>query len=389
MNSQDARRMTQKFSAPEGRHVTAWGDAPRQAHRFTSEAPKGRNRYHTIYFAPSGLRSYSPSPLGAAPRAISFRPFGAFVFCALSVAFAADASHAQRRQARPAPAAAAAAAAARSVTVVTEPNAVVWLDDLRRGVTNEAGQLEIAKVGAGRRTLRVRARGFTERTLVLLPAQRGRVEVKLVRTTDEGELLFQQAEEARERATTEEARKEAVGLYQRALAARPRNAAARVGLARVLSDLGDFNAALEQVEEARAARRAYAEASAVEGRIHHRAGDDEAALSSYARAVREGRGFQPEAHTGTGIILQEKGDYAAAAASYRKALAQLSDTEPVIYQLLGESLERAEDYKGAVAAYETYLALAPEGRLAPAIRSVIDQLRKQAAEQDAPPPSRE
>ena len=81
------------------------------------------------------------------------------------------------------------------------------------------------------------------------------------------------------------------------------------------------------------------------------------------------------------------GDSAGAMVSYRKALAQLADTEPVVYQLLGESLERAEDYKGAVAAYEKYLEFAPEGRLAPAIRSVIDQLRKQAAEQDAPPSS--
>ena len=293
-------------------------------------------------------------------------------------------AHAQPR-ARTPPRPPTAQTGARSVTVVTEPNAVVWLDDLRRGVTNESGQLEIARVAAGRRALRVRARGFAERTVVLPAAQRGRVEVKLVRTTDEGELLFQQAEEARVRAAPEEARKEAAELYRRALALRPRRAAARVGLARLLSDLGDFTAALEQVEEARALRRAFAEASAVEGRIHRAAGDDAAALAAYARAVREGRGFQPEAHTGAGLILQEKGDYPAAAASYRKALAQLADTEPVVYQLLGESLERAEDYKGAVAAYEKYLELAPEGRLAPAIRSVIDQLRKQAAEQGAPP----
>lgn len=319
-------------------------------------------------------------------RAAPARPLAAFALCFLLAAPLAVTSQAQRRRPRPAPTAAqAATTAARSVTVVTEPNAVVWLDDLRRGVTNESGQLEIARVGAGRHALRVRARGFAERTLALLPAQRGRVEVKLVRTTDEGELLFQQAEEARERAATEEARKEAVELYRRALALRPQRAAARLGLARLLSDLGDHPAALEEVEEARALRRAYAEASAVEGRIHRAAGDDEAALAAYARAVREGRGFQPEAHTGTGVILQENGDYAAAAASYRKALAQLADTEPVVYQLLGESLERAEDYKGAVAAYEKYLELAPEGRLAPAIRSVIDQLRKQAAEQEAPP----
>jgi tetratricopeptide (TPR) repeat protein len=337
----------------------------------------------------SPLRAFAPRrEISLAPRrearkgACRLLAPALLLLCPL-LALPSPAARAQRprAQTRPSPA----PSAARSVTVVTEPNAVVWLDELRRGVTNESGQLEIAKVAAGRRTLRVRARGFGERTLVLPPARRGRVAVKLARTTDEGELLFQQAEEARERAATEEARREAAELYRRALALRPRHAAARLGLARVLSDLGDHTAALEQVEAARAVRRGYAEASAVEGRIHRAAGDDEAALRSYARAVREGRGFQPEAHTGTGIILQENGDYAAAAASYRRAIAQLADTEPVVHQLLGESLERAEDYKGAVAAYEKYLALAPEGRLAPAIRSVIDQLRKQAAGQDAPP----
>lgn len=385
MDGEEVLGIAKKFLAPKGRHVTAWGAAPRQMHGATSKAPKGRNRSHAIYSAPSGLRQFCSSLLGAAPQAFSFRPFGAFVLAILIVALAPPSSHAQRRaRTQPRPAATT-TAGPRTVTVVTEPNAVVWVDDVRRGVTNESGQLEL-KVGAGRRALRVRAAGFGERALALLPAQRGRVEVKLARTTDEGELLYQQAEEAREKATTEEARKEAVKLYARALLLRPRDARSRVALARLLADLGDHTSALEQIERARELRPAFPEASAVEGRVHRAAGDDAAALAAYARAVREGRGFQPEAHTGTGIILQEKGDYAAAAASYRKAIAQLSDTEPVLYQLLGESLERAEDYKGAVAAYEKYLALAPEGRLAPAIRSVIDQLRRQADGQDAPPP---
>ncbi|MCA1613124.1 MAG: tetratricopeptide repeat protein [Acidobacteria bacterium] len=207
-----------------------------------------------------------------------------------------------------------------------------------------------------------------------------------MRTADEAELAFQEAEELREKSSDEESRRRAVELYRRALTSRPRHAAARVGLARVLADLGEFAGALEQIAEARGVRRSYPEASAAEGRIHRASGDDEAALEAYRRAVREGRGFQPEAHTGTGLILQEKGDYAGAAASYRKAVAQLSDTEPVLYQLLGETLERQENYKEAVAAYEKYLELAPGGKLAPAVRSVIDQLRKQATEQEAPPP---
>ena len=334
--------------------------------------------------APPPLRALAPwretdSHAKAPRRKADRRPL--VLIGAILILAATPATALQERAARPAP-----PTAARAITVVTEPNAVVWLDDLRRGTTNESGRLELAKVSPGRHALRVRARGFAERTLPLPPAQRGSVAVKLVRTADAAELAFQEAEELREKASDEESRRRAVETYRRALTLRPRHTAARVGLARLLSDLGEFVGALEQIAAARAARPSYPEASAVEGRIHRAAGDDEAALAAYRRAVREGRGFQPEAHTGTGLVLQEKGDYAGAAASYRKAVAQLADTEPVVYQLLGEALEREENYKEAVAAYEKYLELAPGGKLAPAIRSVIDQLRKQAAEQDAPPP---
>jgi hypothetical protein len=44
-----------------------------------------------------------------------------------------------------------------------------------------------------------------------------------------------------------------------------------------------------------------------------------------------------------------------------------------------------QKYKEAVAAYEKYLALAPNGSLAPAIRSIIDQLRRDAAGQEIIP----
>jgi tetratricopeptide (TPR) repeat protein len=277
------------------------------------------------------------------------------------------------------------AVAAKSITLKTEPKAVVWLDEVRRGVTDESGQFEIAKVSPGRHSLRVRAAGFRERALSLLPAQRGLLAVPLTRTTDEAELAFQQAEEARERATGDDARREAAGLYRRALTLRPRFAAAHVGLARVLLDLNDYEGALDEVEEARRSRPGFAEASAVEGRILRASSQNEQAVEAYTRAIREARGFQPEAHTGLGIIYEEEGKYELAAAAFLKAVAQLADTEPVLYELLGRAYERQEKYKEAVAAYEKYLALAPNGKLAPAIESVIEQLRKQAAEQDAPP----
>ncbi|HZG51612.1 MAG TPA: tetratricopeptide repeat protein, partial [Pyrinomonadaceae bacterium] len=279
------------------------------------------------------------------------------------------------------------AVSSKSISLKTEPKAVVWFDEVRRGVTDEAGQFQIEKVLAGRHTVRVRAAGFAERALTVLPAQRGALNVPLTPTKDEAELAFQQAEAARESAASEEARREAVELYRRAIARRTRFPAAHVGLARVLLDLNDYDGALDAVDEARQQRPAYAEASAVEGRIHRAMSQNSEAIAAYERAIREARGFQPEAHTGLGIIYEEEGKYAEAAAAFRKAVAQLADTEPVLYELLGRTYERLEKYKEAVAAYEKYLALAPNGKLAPAIQSVIDQLRKQAAEQDAPPPN--
>jgi tetratricopeptide (TPR) repeat protein len=318
-----------------------------------------------------------------------------FAIIAVALAVGIAPSHASAQRKRPAtrasktPAAVTAPAtvktptvAAKSITLKTEPKAVVWLDEVRRGVTDESGQFEIAKVSSGRHTLRVRAAGFAERTLSLLPAQRGALLLPLKRTADEAELAFQQAEAARERATGDDARREAAELYRRALGLRPRFAAAHVGLARVLLDLNDYEGALEEVEAARKDRPGLAEASAVEGRILRASSQNAEAVEAYRRAVREARGFQPEAHTGLGIIHEEEGRYEEAAAAFRTAVAQLSDTEPVLYELLGRAYERLEKYREAVAAYEKYLALAPNGKLAPAIESVIEQLRKQAAEQN-------
>src|SRR5256885_5800937 len=101
---------------------------------------------------------------------------------------------------------AATSTATRPITVRTEPDAIVWLDDVRRGTTDASGALKLEKVSTGRHTLRVRADGFHETTTVILPAQRGEVRVMLARTTDEAELAFQQAETLREKARDEETR---------------------------------------------------------------------------------------------------------------------------------------------------------------------------------------
>ena len=269
--------------------------------------------------------------------------------------------------------------AGRSITVRTGPKAAVWLDGVRRGTTGDDGRLEVKPVAAGAHTLRVRARGFREATVKIAASQRGAVSVPLAPTTDEAELLFQQAEEAAEKGG--EARASAAELYRRALQLRPKFPAARLGLARVLLALDEYDDALAEVAAARRDRPVYPEASAVEGRILRELSDYDAAVEAYRRAIREARGFQPEAYTGLGIVLTDLNDNDGAVAAFRTAVSQLSDSEPALYQLLGAAYERQENWKAAVAAYEKYLELAPEGRLAPAVRSIIDQLRQQAAEQ--------
>lgn len=269
-----------------------------------------------------------------------------------------------------------------TVTISTQPGATVWVDEVRRGGTDEGGKLQL-KLTPGRHSLRVRAKGFAERTTALLPTQRGALSVVLTQTTDEAELLFQQAEEAREKGNAAGA----VELYRQALGLRPRYPAAHVGLARALESQENFDEALEELKAARRDRPVYPEASAIEGRILRSLADPEAALAAYRRALREAGGFQPEANTGIGIIHEDAGRNEEAVEAFRKAIAQLSDTEPVLYELLARNLERLERWKEAVAAYEKYLELAPTGAHASAINSIIEQLRKQAAEaeQQTPP----
>ena len=219
----------------------------------------------------------------------------------------------------------------------------------------------------------------SKKPVVALAPGRRSLAVKLVPTTDQAELLFQQAETAREKARDDDARKKAVDLYRDAIKQRAAFPAAQVGLARVLMDLNEFKEAHAAIDAARRTRPAYAEASAVEGRIYREEAFDQNAIRSFNRAIREGSGVQPEAFVGLAKLYEDKGDFAQAVSEYRKALAQLSDSEPVIYQMLGAAYERIEKPKEAVAAYEKYLQLAPNGSYAAAIRSIINQLKREAA----------
>ena len=110
-------------------------------------------------------------------------------------------------------------------------------------------------------------------------------------------------------------------------------------------------------------------------------GQTDEAIGSFNRAIRESRGFQPEAHVGLGASTKRRASTSCAAREFQIAINQLADTEPIIYQMLGAAYEKASNPKEAIAAYENYLRLAPNGSLAPAVRSIVEQLKS-----EPPPP---
>ncbi len=281
----------------------------------------------------------------------------------------------------------------KTVAIITEPNADVWLDDVRRGTADESGKIVVKNVSAGRHILRVRADGFKETSQTLLPTQQGDVKVTLVKTTDEAELAFQQAEKLQ--VLSKEKSKE---LYQKAVSLRPKFAEAYLGLARILLEQSDVQGALDAIKDARKARPVYAEASAVEGRIYKLDEQEAKAIASYKRSIAEGKGIQPEAYTGLALFYKEKAEAAGSEGDFENeqvfyqqslkyfpsAISQLSGAPDaiVVYQLFGLVYEKMKKYNEAIALYEEFLRVFPDTSEASVVRSFIVQLKKQMSEQE-------
>lgn len=274
----------------------------------------------------------------------------------------------------------------RTFTVLTEPNAVVWVDDIKRGTTDETGKLLIKPVRIGNRKMRVRADGFKETAIVIRAVQKGEIKVPLVKTTDEAELSYQKAEKM-----MEEDKEKAAELYKKAITLRPKYPEAYLGLSRALSETGKFKEAHNAVSNARKIRPIYPELTAVEGRIYRSEDDEENTIKSFERAIKEGGGFQAEAYTGLAILYKEKAEFAGsggdfeeedlqyneAAKYFKKAIEQLSATEPIVYYYLGQIYEKQKKYKEAIGVYEQFIKDMPDSEEVSVMQSFIVQIKKQ------------
>jgi tetratricopeptide (TPR) repeat protein len=276
----------------------------------------------------------------------------------------------------------------RSITVVTEPDARVWINGVLYGTTDESGKLEIKTVLPGRRVIRVLAPSFAEVSRPLLSTQKGEIKIALTETRDPAELAFQ---EGQRQATLDRAKAEAA--YRRAIAANPKLVAAHVGLLRTLTEGRSYDKALVALKELRKVSPRNAEASALEGRIYKDQGDEAKAIASFKLAITQGGGFQPEAYAGLGLLYQSRAEalgddetqqtaaYNESAKNLMMAVKQLSGAPDaaVIYQLVGMIYEQQKRYKEAVALYEDFLKTFPDSAEAEAVRSFIIQIKKEMA----------
>lgn len=283
------------------------------------------------------------------------------------------------------------AAALRTITIISEPDAIIWIDGVKYGKTADDGRLTISTVATGKRLVRVRADGFKEAIRPLLAAQKGNIDIALAKTTDEAELAYQQAE-----VLSATDREKAALAYNTAVRLRPLYAEAYIGLARLYAEGRMPDEAGNAIKAARKLRPRSAEASTIEGRIFKDGGDDDKAIASFKRAITEGGGFQPEAYTALGLIYKERAESAGASGDYDQervfytdaakyfavAVKQLSGAPDavVLYQFLGLVYEQQKKLKEAIAVYREFLLLFPDNPESAAFESFIVQLKKQLSE---------
>ena len=286
--------------------------------------------------------------------------------------------------------AAAAVAQSRTITVVTEPNASVWIDSVFYGKTGGNGRFTIDTVSPGRRSLRVRADGFAEANKIVTPTNKGDLVVRLTKTIDKAELLFQEGE----RQSTQD-RAKAAAAYRAAMKLKPRYLQAHIALIRTLADGRQPEAAQQAIAELRKFAPANSEATVIEGRIFKDNNDEDKAIAAFKRSISQARGFQPEAFTGLGLLYKERAeslsdDDALAKAAYLEAAENLSvavkqlagaPDAMIVGQLLGLIYEQQHKFKDAIALYKGLLRDFPNAPEAEAVRSFITQIEKQMAEQ--------
>lgn len=312
---------------------------------------------------------------------VLFKRFISLVIPLTCVLTAIEAAPQKRGQAsRPSqpPAVSRPANATGSLKVTTShQGSVVFINNVRHGVTNEHGELDLPHVIAGSYPVSVRTAGYADwngSAVIVARASRA-LTVTLQPTTDEATLHFQRGNDLRDKGKN----KDAVAEYKQAIALRSAFAEARIAIARTLTTLQDFQESETQIQAAlRLGGRTLVEAQTVLANLRRAQGLVDESIIEYRKALRLARGNSFEAHIGLAIALNEQEKTDQAVREYRIGIIQDMETEPILYYQLGEILEKAKRNKEAIEAYRNYLRLDPEGEFASAAESIIEQLKQDA-----------
>ena len=264
-----------------------------------------------------------------------------------------------------------------AVKVITgQPGSVVFINNVRHGVTNDKGELDLPRVIAGSYPVRVRTVGYTDWTGSVVIASGGNRVIKVAQqpTSDQAILHYQRGDQLRDSGKN----KDAVMEYEQALALRPVLPEARIALARSFTTLQNFEQAEKHIQAAiKNGGRTLAEAQTVLANLRRQQGLVEESIAEYKKALRLAGGKSFEAHIGLAIALSESDRIDEAVREYRVGIAQDMETEPILYYQLAEMLEKANRNKEAIEAYRNYLRLDPEGEYASAVESIIERLKQE------------
>ena len=265
----------------------------------------------------------------------------------------------------------------RSFKVSTgKPGSVVFINNIRHGVTNAEGVLEVPRIKTGSYPVRIRTMGFVDwnGTIQIIPGSEPLLKCNQLPTEDQAIIHFQKAEDLRDKDEHEQA----VNEYYQALGLRPEFPLARIGMTRSLTALHKYAQAEEQIREALKQPGAHtSEAQTVLANLFRGEGLVDEAIISYEKALLSSRGINPEAHIGLAIALEESDETGKAIEEYRKGIAQNMDTEPILYYLLGNILDKNDRRKEAIEAYKKYLELDPQGKYSSAVDSMIVRMQKE------------
>jgi predicted Zn-dependent protease len=264
-----------------------------------------------------------------------------------------------------------------ALKVITgQAGSVVFINNVRHGVTSDKGELDLPRVIAGSYPVRVRTVGFVDGNASVVLSARGNKILRITQqaTTDEATLHYQRGDALRDKGRN----KDAVEEYKQALALK-NSAEVRIAIARSLTTLQDFQEAEKHIQAAiKLGGHTTVEAQTVLANLRRHQGLVEESIVEYRKALRLARGNSFEAHIGLAIALNEQEKVDEAVREYRIGIIQDMETEPILYYQLGEILEKAKRNAEAIESYRNYLRLDPEGEYASAAESIIERLKEES-----------